>query len=230
MAFERYAIYWAPPASSELAYFGRAWLGVDAERGAFTPSRNHFGLDEAVSAKAVTSPARYTLHATMKAPFRLADERSEQELAGALADFCAKRRRVTSGPLQMVSFDRYLALIPAQPLADLEWLAAECVTHFDRFRAALNDNDRARRVSGLTASQTAQFEAFGYPHIFNDFKFHITLAGPLDPPDLARVHTALSRPCAAFTQDPFTLRDLCLFGDPGGSAPFRLIERFAFMR
>ncbi|MBC8050362.1 MAG: DUF1045 domain-containing protein [Chitinophagales bacterium] len=229
MTYERYAIYWAPPRGSALEAFGRAWLGADAEAGAYIASED-FGLDAALSARAVAAPRRYCLHATMKAPFRLAPWRDEAELRAAMAAFCARRRRFTAGPLKLHTFGDYLTLMPEPPLAELDWLAAECVSHFDSFRAPLTDADRARRMQGLPPAQAALMEQFGYPYIFNEFGFHVTIAGPLLQPELDVVADALAPACAAFTASPLKIEELCLFGDPGGDGPFRLIERFPMLR
>lgn len=227
--YQRYAIYWAPPAGSAMDRFGAAWFGRDAETGAPVEPDRH-GLDPDLWERAVASPRRYALHGTMKAPFRPADAVSEADLSAALAAFCLHRRAFFTGPLHLVTFDRYLALGPTVPLSDLEWLAAQCVTAFDHFRAPLTDADRARRPRDLPPNEAALLEQFGYPYIFHHFEFHITLAGPLDDADLARVREALRPAIAAFTVEPFRMDRLCLFGDPGDGLPFRLINRHALMK
>ncbi|MDX2266124.1 MAG: DUF1045 domain-containing protein [Hyphomicrobiales bacterium] len=230
MTFERYAIYWAPPRGSGLAEFGRAWLGSDAEAGAYTLTREHFGLPYALSQRAVASPRRYCLHATMKAPFRLAPGRDESELRAAMAAFASRRRRFAAGPLKLHAYGDYLTLLPETPLADLDWLAAECVVAFDAFRAPLNDADRARRPRDLPAHQAALLGQFGYPYVLSEFRFHVTLAGPLPTAELSEVRDALAPAVAPFCAGPLAIEELCLFGDPGGDGPFRLIERFPLPR
>jgi hypothetical protein len=228
MSFERYAIYWAPDAGSALAEFGARWLGGDPETGTRVPARQGFGLDDNLVETATFSPRRYGLHATIKAPFRMAPGRSESELAEALAAFCARRRRVRSGPLKLHRFSRYLALVPSSRRAEIEWLEAECVTSFDRFRAPLSEADRTRRGGAMSPLETAQFEQFGYPHILSLFFCHVTLAGPLAEPELVNVESALTPAVAPFTQDDFVMNGLCLFGDPGGDGLFRIVGRFPF--
>lgn len=227
---ERYAIYWAPAPGSALAEFGRRWLGSDPERGAPSDRRDSFGLDPDLVERATAAPRRYGLHATMKAPFRLADGVEEAALAQALAAFCARRRRLHAGPLRLVRFARWLALIPSAPIADLDWLAAECVVAFDRFRAPLGPEDRERRGSISDPLQGLYMEQFGYPHVLAAFQFHITLAGPAEPAELDAIEAALRPQVAAFTEAPFAVEDLCWFGDPGGGAPFKVTSRAALMR
>jgi hypothetical protein len=229
MSFARYAIYWAPPAGSALAEFGKRWLGGDPETGAGVSRRELFGIDGALMERATRSPRRYGLHATIKAPFRLAPDRSEAELGEALASFCSMRRQVWAGPLRLHRFGRYLALVPSSPRAGVEWLEAECVTFFDRFRAPLSEADRARRAGNpMSPLEAAHFEQFGYPHVLSLFFFHVTLAGPLDAPELAEVEAALAPHLAAYTADEFVMRELCLFGDPGADGLFRIARRCPF--
>jgi hypothetical protein len=224
MTFERYAIYWAPKRDSALAEFGDAWFG----RGEAS-ARNTHGLDSALVERATGGPSRYGLHGTVKAPFRLRTGCTRDDLCGELFAFCARRRRVICGNLRLHRFARYLALIPEVPRADLEWLASECVTHFDRFRAPLTPEERARRSGDLPARESLLLEQFGYPHIFERFFFHITLAGPLDENELKRVEDAIAPALEAFTRYAFRFEELCIFGDPGGGAPFSISSRASLM-
>lgn len=214
----RYAIYWTPELDSALARFGAVWFG---ENGA----QETFGLSPDLTRRAVQSPARYTLHATLKAPFRLRGGRLPADLVAALEAFCARRRAVRAGPLQLARFRRYLALVPQPPLAELDWLAAEIATAFDGFRAPLDDAERARRGGGLTHAQAALFETFGYPHVLSAFEFHLTLAGPLDAPDLDAVARALTPALGDITAAPLTVESLTLLADPGCGARFEALSR-----
>ena len=226
MTFERYAIYWAPEQDSALAEFGGQWLGGDPAAGA-----EMAGLDEALFERATRSPARYGLHGTIKAPFRLRDGCTPESLEEELLAFCARRRRMICGKLRLHRFARYLALVPERPRAELDWLAADCVTHFDRFRAPLSEADRERRAGhSLSPRDQSLLEQFGYPQIFENFFFHLSLAGPLDESDLSRVEQAIAPVVEPFTRDAFRFEDLCLFGDPGGGAAFKLLSRAPLMR
>lgn len=230
MVHERYTLYWTPEASTPLAVFEREWFGRCLETGEEDLPRNSFGLDTELADRAIASPRRYGLHATIKAPFRPWDSVGESDLAEAIRAFCVRRRAPRAGRLRLHRFSRYLALVPEAERAELEWLEAECVTHFDRFRAPLDDSDRARRSAELPPDERALLEQFGYPYIFSKFFFHITLAGPLSPDELEAVEAALSPAVEPFTQQPFTMRELCLLGDPGGGALFQLCGRFPFGR
>ena len=226
----RYAIYWAPPPGSALAAFGRTWLGADPETSEAVRDRDLLGLDAALVERATKAPRLYGLHATMKAPFRPAPGVNEAALNEALHAFCARRRRVTAGTLRLARFGGWLALVPTSPLADLNWLADECVVQFDRFRAPLSQDDRTRRGDIRDPLQALYMEQFGYPGIFAAFAFHITLAGPLDAAELDPIEAALRPATLPFTTGPFAVDDLCWFGDPGGGGLFELRGRAPLMR
>jgi hypothetical protein len=71
--------------------------------------------------------------------------------------------------------------VPAGASAELEGLAADCVLQFDAFRAPMTDEDRARRnPSRLTPRQRGYLDRWGYPYVFEEFRFHMTLTGRLD--------------------------------------------------
>ena len=82
----RYAVYVAPPPESALWRFGSAVVGRDAASGeaqlGFAPD----GFDATAWRSMTTKPRRYGFHATIKAPFRLADEASLSDLSTALAE------------------------------------------------------------------------------------------------------------------------------------------------
>ncbi len=227
MTFERYAIYWTPRPDSPLCLLEKDWFGGNwIKSGCFDTAPWH---DAGLAVRAVASPRRYGLHATMKAPFRLAPNTQPAALSESLAVFCARRRRVISGPLRLHRFTRYLALIPAVPRADLEWLADDCVTHFDRFRAPLSDAERARRGTHISQLEQSHFEQFGYPYIFSKFFFHITLAGPLDEDELDHVEKALKPRIAPFCGEHFVIDALSLCADPGNGKAFQCLDRFPLM-
>ena len=229
MPYQRYAIYWLPGPSTPLAAFARNWLGGDPETGKAWGVRTLYGLDAGLVELATASPRRYGCHATIKAPFRLCEGLSEADLTAALARFCA-RRRVRTGRLRLHRLWRYLALTLADGAAEADWLADECVTHFDSFRAPLSEADRARRPRDLPPLAQQHLEQFGYPDIFSRFLFHITLAGPLDPSDLAMVEAALAPAVEPFIREPFSIEDLCLCGDPGPGGLFKVLSRHSLVR
>ena len=180
MSTARYAIYFTPTPDSPLARFGARVLGYDCFERADVPHRSIDGLDPALLALATVDPRRYGFHATLVAPFRLGPGIDGDELTTAFSAFAASRAPVMAGPLRVAAMDRFVVLVPAEPFPEIEALADACVAAFDRFRAPLTNSDRARRVAaGLTARQTELLERWGYPYVLDEFRFHMTLAGPV---------------------------------------------------
>ena len=126
-------------------------------------------------------PRKYGFHATLKAPFSLAQGRTEAELFAACAAFAATPRAIPVIRPVVGSISGFIAVIPADPPAELIRLAADCVSEFDAFRAPLTEADRARRnPSRLTSAQRAHLDRWGYPYVMEEFRFHMTLTGRLD--------------------------------------------------
>jgi hypothetical protein len=219
-SFQRYAIYWTPERGSDFASFEDRW---------FVPAGETFGLAPSLVARAVKSPARYRVHATLKAPFRLRDGASAMELQDALDSFCASRRGPSGGALTLAIFQNYLGLMLSSRTADIDWLAGECVTHFDCFRAPLNGIDRDRRAeASFSPAERAFFESFGYPYVLSAFRFHISLAGPLQPSELNEVSAALAPQLVPFMAAPFRIDSLALLGEPHGGGIFEPVSRHPF--
>lgn len=206
--YARYAVYWAPRPDSALARLGAAWLGWDPERRVASPPPRP---------DRVADPRRYGLHATLKAPFRL--EGAPGDLAAAVQALAARTPPVLAPGLVPSDAMGFAALVPGGPCPDLDTLAGTCVRDLDRFRAPLTDQDRARR-GALDPGLAANLDAWGYPYVFEAFRFHVTLTGPgpmpAELPDLL----------AGCLDPSFRLEDLCLFGDPGGGAAFHLVARY----
>ena len=218
----RYAIYWAPPAESELARFGAAWLGRDAEADRAVP-----GLLSAADQALVADPRRYGLHATLKPPFALTGAADIGDLELAVARFAAGRKTVALGSLALTDLKGFLALCPPQRLPALHELADDCVRDFDRFRAPASAQDLAkRRASGLTPAQDAHLLAWGYPYVLDQFRFHVTLTQRLDPATRARLRAELEVHLATLLETSFEISDLALFEEPAPGVPFRMRRRF----
>lgn len=225
--FARYAIFWLPPADSALARFGREWFGLCPEAGEVNaPER--FGLPADLAAEAIARPRRYALHGTIVAPFRPAEGLNAATISKELRRFCARRAVLRTGPLRLARLTRHLALVPESGTAALDWLAADCVTHFHRFRAPTTPEDIARYTAErYTLRQQENARQFGYPFVLSDFRFHVTLAGPLTGEQLDHVEPALAAQLDGVIGAPLEIGSLCLLGEPDQAAPFRLIERCA---
>ena len=224
----RYAIYYMPVATSALWRFGCRVIGYDACGAEPPPPFDQLG--DAAAAGVFAEPARYGFHATLKAPFELAAGKTESHLLAAAAEFAGRQPQLPLGLLKIAPLDRFIALIPAAPPDALETFAAECVREFDDFRAALSAADRERRLqSPMTATQRAYLDAWGYPYVFEEFRFHMTLCGPLTPDLLAPLTTMLGKLYASIDH-PVALDGLAVFKQPERTAPFHVLQRLAFAR
>lgn len=222
----RWAIYAAPARGSALARWGAAWLGRDAETGAALPQPTLPGWPEEDIARVTEFPRRYGLHATLKPPFRLAAGGTEAGLREALARFAEGRAPPPPTALRLASLGGFLALVPEGEAAPICRLADECVKNFDRFRAPPSADELARRRQArLSPREEEHLELWGYPYVFDTFRFHVTLSGSLPAEERRRLAAALAPVLAPVLAELFEIRDLALFVS-GEDGLFRLARRF----
>jgi putative phosphonate metabolism protein len=219
----RYAIYFTPPADDPLTRLAAEWLGRDPfnNEALEQPAIQGFSAD---AFKALTSDARrYGFHATMKAPFSLADGRTEVELIAALEDFSAGTSAFTLPELVLGQIGRFFALVPGDWNAELQMLADDCVSRFDSFRKPLSESDFARRKPDqLTPEQRENLVNWGYPYVFGDFRFHMTLTAQVEPADQPAMRAAIESFFGDYVAAPRRIGHLALFVEPERGAPFIL--------
>jgi len=173
----RYAIYFVPDPDTELYRLGAAVLGYDCHSGRDIAPPD--GFDPVVWPAVAAEPRVYGFHATLKAPFHLADGASENNLMRALIEFAEDQPAVFIGDLIVRALGSFIALVPKVASPQLDRLARACVSEFDPMRAPLSDDERSRRLkTGLSLRQTEYLNRWGYPYVFDDFRFHMTLTGP----------------------------------------------------
>lgn len=184
--FRRYSIYWLPDGA--LGRQGAAWLGWDVAAGREAPPGAAGPLPAGLDMVALTAePRRYGLHATIKAPFRLADGQTR----GALIE-AARRLAAGLAPVPLTLQPRHMpggfvALVPQPQPQALTDLAAAIVERLDGFRAPLTDSEIARRrPDRLSDRQRDHLLRWGYPHVMQEFHAHLTLTGAVDE-DVAAV-------------------------------------------
>jgi hypothetical protein len=222
-AFTRYGIYMVP--RGDLYATGSAWLGWDSAAGRAVPQPDLPDLP--VPPGSLTArPRKYGLHATLKPPFRLAGGATGSGLQDAMAAFCATRPSVTIPALTLRRIGRFLALVPAAPAEDLADLAADTVVAFEPFRAPLGAGELEKRAgSRLSERQKHLLQGFGYPYVMEQFRFHITLTGPLDSPVLDSVEKILGVHFADHIGQPLAIDDLALVGEDADGM-FHLLHRY----
>ena len=118
--------------------------------------------------------------------------------------------------------------VPATRCPDLQALADRCVVELDEFRRPAGAPEFARRrASGLSPRQDALLVRWGYPYLFDEWRFHLTLTGRIAcEKERATVAAVLRQRFAAVTEQPLAVRDLCIFRQPAPGRPFTVLARF----
>lgn len=222
---ERFAIYYAPSATSNLWERAATWLGRDAADGDLFGGPVA-GIDRDRLLNLTQSANRYGFHATLKAPMALADGTSEADLRAALTAFAGQHQPVDLGKPRLASLDGFLALL-VEPSDALQDFAAHVVETFDDFRAPMSVKDRAARAGrNLSERQIELLDAYGYPYVFEEFRFHMTLTDRLAAADAADIAQAAKTWFTPVLDEPILLDRLSLFHEPEAGKPFRRTADF----
>ena len=226
----RYAIYYAPDVNDPLWRFGCDCIGYDAEAGTDCAVPQSPTLSPEDWLSHTQEPRRYGFHATLKAPFHLAEGTAEHDLIESLAQFAAARKAFHLQDMDVRAIGNFVALSPLNPDEDLQALARDCVTHFDRFRAPLSESDMARRLATpLTPRQKELLQAWGYPYVMEQFRFHMTLTSSLPDSVRATMVVELGRRYREEVRRVDLLIDgIALFRQDTRDSRFRIIQRFSF--
>jgi putative phosphonate metabolism protein len=224
MAGPRYAIYYVPAQGSELDRFGAKLLGYDAHSGEelrFPDGILQMAPDWYDLTK---DPRKYGFHATLKAPFSLTSGKAEAELLAACEAFASTPRTIPVIRPVVGSIGGFIAVIPAEPSAELSRLAADCVSEFDPFRAPLTSEDRARRSpSELTPGQRQHLDLWGYPYVMEDFRFHMTLTGRLPAERREPILQMLRNSFSAIDPKTLAIDGLAVFRQHNVNCRFRIV-------
>jgi hypothetical protein len=213
MTASRYALYFCPKDVPDLWSFGSSVIGYDSATAQDLPFLMPDGLDEQDWRALTGEPRRYGFHATLKAPFRLNDGTDEAHLRAEVAALAA--------------LGSFIALIPARSPVALQDHVQQVVEAFEPFRAPLSDAEMARRLqSPLSPRQIELLQAYGYPYVAEQFRFHMTLTGPIsDPVRRETIRAALAAQYAERTGDsPVTLGSLALLKQPDPASCFHIIN------
>lgn len=217
----RYALYFSPAENHPLTKAATHWLGRDAFTGESFPTPQVEGLTRDDVHALTDDPRRYGFHATLKAPFELHPDRTEAELIAAFEDFAAETSAFDIPNVVVGQIGRFFAIIPDKVYPELQDFAARIVEDFEPFRAPLSEADIARRKpETLSAAHRANLERWGYPHVMDEFRFHMTLTGKVPPEQQLAMRQELDRRFAAFADVPLTIDGLALFIEPERGAPF----------
>lgn len=224
----RYAVYYAPPADSDLWRLAQAWLGRDCESGQALPQPVLDGWSAEEIAAATQSPRHYGFHATLKAPFRPAPGLSAAALHEAVAAFAAGRQPFVAPRLKVSVIGSFIALTLSADSPEVQALADAAVRALDPLRAPLSESELARRLdNGLTPRQEGLLRRWGYPYVFEEYRFHMTLTGSLAVAERReRLQTQLAALFRPLLGEPVPVREISLYSQSDKEQPFRLVARF----
>jgi hypothetical protein len=241
----RYAIYYAPRPDNAWWHFACAWMGRDAVTDTLVARPPVATLDPAYLAHITATPRRYGFHATLKAPFRLAPEYTARDVYLQAANLASSWMTAPLPPLTLramgnamdsatdtSSIDAFITLgfAPDQTgTGPAHALAAQCVSCFDNLRARPDAAEIARRrAAGLTSRQMSLLAEWGYPFVYDEFRFHLTLTGPLPPQEREHILRTLSPMVDALNAQPLQLDAIAVFVQPEPHAPFVITRRYGF--
>jgi putative phosphonate metabolism protein len=192
VAGPRFAIYFVPAADTALYRFGAAVLGYDCYTGAPIARLHDVGPSEAEWTELTAEPRTYGFHATLKAPFRLRPEFDQGDLLAEVRTLAASISKIPTLEPAVGLIGGFVAIIPRSASPALDRLAADCVKAFERFRQPMTAQERARRLAaGLSPHQALNLDRWGYPYVFEEFRFHMTLTGRIGPERRASIHALL---------------------------------------
>lgn len=229
----RYAIYFAPAPDSPLGQAGAHWLGRCAATGQMLPQPELPGQPPGLLPTLTREPRRYGWHATLKAPFTLAEGLTPASLRRAVHALAATQQPFDLPPLSVQWLGNFLALVPdpGQPnhpgRTALNALAAACTTALHPLTQPLSDAELARRrqKSTLSPAQDSLLQRWGYPYVLDAYRFHLTLSDSLgDAPDALRLALATAAQ-AHFAHIPAgRCTHLVVFAEPAPGADFEWLD------
>ena len=219
MNFSRYAIYYIP--DLPLFQIGSDWLGWNSITGQETTlSADHHRITD--------RPRKYGFHATVKPPFSLVSNSKQGDLQDAFHAFCASVSPATGGTLKISRLGRFLAMTQDVQSNEVTELAASTVSHFDKFRAPLSEQDIAkRRQRRLTPKQDALMLFWGYPYVMQEFKFHMTLTAPLQNDEIDAIEHDANTWFREFLGQPLKIASLALLGEDSDSGRFHVVDKLS---
>jgi len=218
----RVAVYYVPELDDPLWAAGNRWLGRDPETGA-TLER-----PAAIDIPSLTDePAVYGLHATLKPPMRLAVGTRYEDFAAAVAELAAGLTAFVLPPLAVENLDGFLALREQEPSPDLQALADSAVATLDGFREQPEAAELARRRRhGLTEAEEAMLERWGYPYVFQLWRFHITLSRRLNEAEMAKARPIAESYFAESLALARQVSSIAIFTQRAAGHPFLVAQRF----
>lgn len=179
----RYALYFSPEDTSSLGLYGKTILGRTARSQRTDDASSSFN-DQARWHSLTRKPAHYGFHATLKAPFELMAGSQLTELTSLCRQLATRLEPIELAGLAPGKISNFAALSLRWQPDTLTALARDCVEALEPVRAPISEQDIQRRLhQPLSDRQLLQLKRYGYPYIFDDFQFHMTLSDQLSASD-----------------------------------------------
>jgi hypothetical protein len=219
----RVAIYYAPAGDDLVWIAGCTWLGRDPASG------RRLKQPALPEIEAITADARlYGFHATLKPPMRLRPGTDWAALHEAASQVAATLAPFPMPSLAVTDLYGFLALCETDKDPSLQAFADAWVAGVDAFRAPPTEAELARRrANGLSPERDAMLQRWGYPDVFQTWRFHMTLTRRLTPPEAEIYRPAAEEFFAAALPVPRLVRDACLYVQPAPGEAFTLAARLA---
>lgn len=224
----RFAVYYAPSRESAWWRAGSTWLGRDAQSGEHCEPPQPPGLKRALK-ELTEAPRRYGWHGTLVAPFRLAQGVTQDDVLAATRAWALMQRGFEL-PVEAATLGDFVALRPAnqQGEAAIRAVASSALQSLGALRARPSAADLARRLAApLSERQRALLIEWGYPYVFDEFRFHMTLSSSLADADERAALVAWWRQQTPLL-GPLSIDHAALFVEPAPGEPFILWERVPF--
>tara|TARA_B100000214_G_scaffold299978_1_gene230172 strand:+ start:2227 stop:2985 length:759 start_codon:yes stop_codon:yes gene_type:complete len=223
----RFAVYYAPTPFSELHSLGSAWLGRDSITGKIIEQPSVFGITSERLSELTKIARHYGFHATFKPPFQLKYgtkltllKQTLRQVCRDVSPFCIK--------LDVRRLGTFFALMLSKPNPNIQSLAEFIVREIDAFREPITKEELAiRRSKGLTPPQDKNLITWGYPYLFSEFQFHMTLTGKIQlSKERTVIYDALQRHFSDLLNKNIKIEYVCLFHQTNRQAPFFLVDQF----
>lgn len=217
----RYAIFFCPAPASALAALGRDWLSSELA------AQGIPGIGLSRWNALLADVRRYGWHATLRSPFTLSPDVDEADLRRTLA-VVAQSHAPINLALRCARLAGFPALRPAGDCKAINALAAACVDAIEPLRLPLAEHDFQRRAAGLDAIETHYLGRYGYPYVFERYRFHMTLSAPASVEEERALQRWLSLRASMLPAARIDALSLCVERSPG--AAFEPLERIALQR
>lgn len=206
-----------PEPEHPLWHAGCAWLGRD-------PESDNPGQAPEYAAGAW----RYGFHATLVAPMHVAEGCTPRQLQRRLQEVVAKTCPLPMPPLAVRPLSDFLALQPAARIDawhPLRRLADACVMACQALRRPLDAAELERRSRNVADdADRDHLQRWGYPFVFDRWRFHMTLSDAGRGDDAALRQRAQAHFAKALAE-PLRAMSVAVFTEAAPGAPLRLTQR-----